>query len=181
MKVNSVLLTLICIVLANVECKKKILSFGGNGNIGSEVLVRLIDQEDYDITMVSRGNWHFDSAIRIMPKVKNAICDRAKEAACAAEDPNCDINSLKNCTELMEVINETEMFDAVLDFSGYEAKWIHDAVSVLKDKVRVYVYISTDSVYEVSEAKGSPRQSKESDARRPTDLTKRRELNASDR
>ena len=45
---------------------------------------------------------------------------------------------------------ETQRFDIVLDFSGYEPKWIHDNCQVLKGKVGVYVYISTDSVYEVS-------------------------------
>ena len=50
----------------------------------------------------------------------------------------------------MNVINETDIFDVVLDFSGYEPKWIHDNCQVLKDKVGVYIYISTDSVYEVS-------------------------------
>ena len=49
----------------------------------------------------------------------------------------------------MKIIQETERFDVVLDFSGYEPKWIHDNCQVLKGKVGVYIYISTDSVYEV--------------------------------
>ena len=49
----------------------------------------------------------------------------------------------------MKIIQETERFDVVLDFSGYEPKWIHDNCQVLRGKVGVYIYISTDSVYEV--------------------------------
>ena len=45
--------------------KRNILSFGGNGMIGSAVLDRLIKMEIYNITMVSRGSWHYDSNIRI--------------------------------------------------------------------------------------------------------------------
>ncbi len=52
----------------------------------------------------------------------------------------------------------------------------------LKDKdVGVYVYISTDSVYEVSEAKPTPRRSVESDAVRPTDLKVQARLKSADR
>ena len=45
--------------------KKNLLSFGGNGMIGSAVLDRLIKTDAYHITMVSRGSWHYDSNLRI--------------------------------------------------------------------------------------------------------------------
>ena len=45
--------------------RKKVLSFGGNGMIGSEVMHLMAQEEGaYDVTLVSRGNWHFDSAER---------------------------------------------------------------------------------------------------------------------
>ena len=45
--------------------KKNLLSFGGNGMIGSAVLDRLIKTDAYYVTMVSRGSWHYDSNLRI--------------------------------------------------------------------------------------------------------------------
>ena len=45
--------------------KKNLLSFGGNGMIGSAVLDRLIKTDAYHVTMVSRGSWHYDSNLRI--------------------------------------------------------------------------------------------------------------------
>jgi len=72
-------------------------------------------------------------------------------------------------TYLHQVVEATGMFDVVLDFSGYEPKWIHDAAAVLKGKVGVYIYISTDSVYEVSVDKPTRRASRETDAVRPGD------------
>ena len=45
--------------------KKNLLSFGGNGMIGSAVLDRLIKTDAYFVTMVSRGSWHYDSNLRI--------------------------------------------------------------------------------------------------------------------
>ena len=51
---------------------------------------------------------------------------------------------------LLKIVNATEKFDFVLDFSAYEAKWVHDAVGILQGKLDkdtgVYLYISSDSV-----------------------------------
>ena len=162
------------------EERVKILSFGGNGMIGSEVLSRLLARGLYDVTVVSRGNWPFDSGERIRPHVNAVKCDRAKDADCAGM-PDCDINTLHYCADLMAVINGTDRFDYVLDFSGYEAKWVHDAIHALKGKVGYYVYVSTDSVYEVCEEREAERErSSESDAVRPKDPKKRDELRAAD-
>lgn len=43
----------------------KVLSFGGNGNIGSAVLAALIAEDKFDIIMTTRGGWHWDSDTRI--------------------------------------------------------------------------------------------------------------------
>lgn len=158
----------------NNNKKKKILSLGGNGMIGSATLARLISkgeraEEGYDITLVSRGSWPFDSETRIAPYVKSINCDRQL--------------GLANCPELMEEIESTDQYYAVLDFSGYTPNWVKDAAEVLKDKTRVYVYVSTDSVYEVVEGKTyaeSGRRSVETDAVRPTDEDLRKQLNEFD-
>lgn len=105
--------------------------------IGSATLSHLIEDGSYDITLVSRGTWPFDTAETIQPHVRSVICDREY--------------TLQSCQELMQIIHTTDEFHAVLDFSGFEPKWIQDAVKVLDGKVRVYIYVSTDSVYEVSE------------------------------
>ena len=161
--------------------RAKILSFGGNGMIGSEVLSRLLAREaGYDITVVSRGNWPFDSGERVRPHVSAVKCDRAKDAECAGL-PDCDINTLHYCVDLMSVVNATDRFDYVLDFSGYEAKWVHDAIHALKGKVGYYVFVSTDSVYEVCEERQSDSdRSSELDAVRPKDADKKDKLRMSD-
>jgi nucleoside-diphosphate-sugar epimerase len=141
MKIRFFLLALL--IATVVPClaasgeKKKILSFGGNGMIGTATLLRLIDTQEYDITLVSRGTWPFDTEQVIKPHVTAVVCNR--------ED------SLESCSELINIIETTDEFYAVLDFSGFEPTWVQDAVQVLQNKVRVYVYVSTDSVYEVSE------------------------------
>lgn len=67
---------------------------------------------------MSRGNWHFDSAVRVKPFVKNVICDRAKEAACAHEK-ECDINTLKNCTDLMKARLLLHVYPTVMAYQAF--------------------------------------------------------------
>jgi len=164
-------LVALCVSTLTEEIKLKVLSFGGNGNIGSAVLKRMIDSGSYDIVMTTRGSWHWDSEDRIGSFVRTATCNRDYQPACAADAnaTDCDINAIRQCKELMKIIEDTEKFDVVLDFSGYEPKWIHDNCQVLKDKVGIYIYISTDSVYEVSIDKPTKRPSIETDAIRPQD------------
>ena len=92
---------------AAAAANKKVLSFGGNGNIGSEVMTRLAAEGGYDITLVSRGNWHFDSALRVMPHVNLVVCDRGNDEQpppLAKEDPaGGQDNALKQCKELMDL------------------------------------------------------------------------------
>ncbi|XP_040578642.1 uncharacterized protein [Lepeophtheirus salmonis] len=164
------------------KSKKSILSFGGNGNIGSEVLYQLISTKEYDdiYTVFRSGEWYFDNGERVAPKVTYLSCDRAKDPPCPENEDPCDINSLKLCPDLFKIMNKTE-FDIVLDFSAYEPKWIRDVLGLLKLKEDgVYIYISTDSVYEVSKPKTSRRPSVETDAVRPDDFKIRDQLKNSD-
>ena len=142
---------------------RKILVFGGNGFIGSETVRRLLNRGD-EITIVNRGNWYFDSEERIKPFVKAHFrCDRDK--------------SLKlDCEELFT----SGDYDAVIDFSSYTARQIKQVVDILRGRVGVYIYISTDSIYEVCEKTHSG-PSIEEDAVRPKSGRKRLELKKEER
>ena len=81
----------------------------------------------------------------------------------------------------MEEAKKSGGFEAVLDFSAYEPKWVHDALDILKDvKVGVYIYVSSDSVYDVSVPKTTKRLSVEEDAVRPDDPKLRSKLQKED-
>ena len=181
----ALLLLFLCIngCRGDAPGKKKILSFGGNGNIGSEVLFRLINdpQDQYEIYLVSRGNWYWDTKERIAPFVTHINCDRGDEK-------NGNGNPLQKCPALIKLIRETDQFYSVLDFSGVYPNWISNALDVFREhdnedggKVRVYVYVSSDSVYEVSKEKNpKDRKSIESDAVRPENEQERKILNEAD-
>lgn len=67
-----------------------------------------------------------------------------------------------------------------MDFSSYHPDTLESLLNTIKDKFGFYVYISTDSVYEVSAPKHYKNISTEVDAVRPANLTLREELNAKD-
>ncbi len=85
-----------------------------------------------------KGNWgDWDQKLRIKSRVfKNIICDRKKD-------------SLKPfINDYLE--DENFKFDAVIDFSAYENRVIKNALNdIPADKIKLYILISTDSVYEV--------------------------------
>ena len=51
-----------------------------------------------------------------------------------------------------------EHFDAVIDFSAYDSDVMKDTLKVLEDQIKLYIYISTDSVYEVGDVFFSPQK-----------------------
>ena len=137
---------------------RRILVFGGNGFIGSETVRRLLDKGD-EITIVNRGNWYFDSEERIKPFVSEHFrCNR---------DKLLEIE----CEELLT----SGYYDAVIDFSSYNMRQIKQVVEILRDRVGIYVYISTDSIYEVCD-KTHTGSTTEEDAVRPKSPKKRLQL-----
>jgi hypothetical protein len=79
----------------------QILILGGNGFIGSSLAAKLLSIESYNVTILNRGRYYFDSKSRIDPYVRRMVCDRG---------------DIYNCTEL---VNSTQYYDAVVDYSSY--------------------------------------------------------------
>ena len=59
------------------------------------------------------------------------------------------IRKSSNAVEKLRNAIGDEQFDAVVDFSAYDSDVVKDALKVLDDRFKLYIYISTDSVYEV--------------------------------
>uniref|UniRef100_T1IJ26 NAD-dependent epimerase/dehydratase domain-containing protein n=1 Tax=Strigamia maritima TaxID=126957 RepID=T1IJ26_STRMM len=170
-KLSSLLLLLINCEIYNCQLfgmqqENTVLVFGGNGFIGAEAVTQFL-QNDYKVTCVNRGNWYWDSDDRIKPKVTNVRCDRNK--------------GLNKCKEFLHQMAVMERpWDVVLDFSGYRPEVVENTLQVLENRMRLYIYISSDSVYEVSKPKVDPGLSKEEDATRPESLEEQEELNQRD-
>lgn len=122
--------------------------------LGSETVARL-KLRGHDITILHRGTWYWDSALRIKPWVKFVQCDREDFDVCA--------------DKLGDITREKGIFDAVIDFSGYKPSHIKDFMGKMRSKIRRYIYISTDSVYEVCQEPSHDGPTLEEDAVRPED------------
>ncbi|CAF3920133.1 unnamed protein product [Adineta steineri] len=144
--------------------KRKLLVFGGNGFLGGETVVELLATNTFDITVINRGNWNdYDSSIRIRPFVKAINIDRKSS----------------NALEQLRTAIGNEHFDAVIDFSAYDSDVVKDALKALEGRIKLYVYISTDSVYEVC-LPTSNSLSSEIDSIRPTDTDEYERLRRKD-
>ncbi|XP_066931110.1 dTDP-D-glucose 4,6-dehydratase-like [Clytia hemisphaerica] len=164
-KGNATMKFILCIILTLLPYvdahKKRILIFGGNGFLGSHLVKGLADSgEDYEITLVNRGNVYFNSdkdATSYADKI--LICDR-------------DTLLRSSCPGLLG----KSKYDVVIDFSSYKDQQIEQVIDILKNRVGIYIMISTDAVYEVSEKHHSERTREEDSKNEPEDLKKREEL-----
>ncbi|CAC5376694.1 unnamed protein product [Mytilus coruscus] len=169
MKLISVFLILaFCIIHVISDKPLNILVFGGNGFIGAETVERILS-ENHKVTLVNRGNWYWDSGIKIKPFVQHITCDRTQP--------------LKDCNLLQSFLLESGdslYFDFVIDFSGYFSFQIKDVLETFQNQIGKYIFISSDSVYEVCKEKHHYEFTVETDAVRPTDEKSQQELNEKD-
>lgn len=164
MCVHSIFIIHICRITLGTQ--QNILVFGGNGFMGAETVERILSQNDnYKVTLINRGNWYWDSDTRIKPFVHNIICDRTQ--------------LLSVCVSLQSILSDGVYFDFVVDFSAYHPFQITNVLEIFQGMIGRYIYVSSDSVYEVCE-KSHDGYALETDAVRPVDETVRRELNAKD-
>ncbi|KAH9496041.1 hypothetical protein Btru_014994 [Bulinus truncatus] len=143
---------------------KQILIYGGNGFIGTKTAELLIEA-GHKLTLVNRGNWYWDSAFTVKPFVQHIKCDR--------------LHPIEKCPELQEYIYNVEKIDAVIDFSAYQVQALEKSLNLVHRKTKLYIYISTDSVYDVC-IKNHEGLTLESDAIRPESEEMRASFQASE-
>ncbi|KAF0289396.1 Chloroplast stem-loop binding protein b, chloroplastic [Amphibalanus amphitrite] len=143
--------------------KQSVLMVGGNGLMGGETASLLISEGTFDLTLLNRGTVYFDSAQRIDPHVNHICCDRRG-----------------SLTELESETTRRGRWDFVIDFCAYRASDVTNLLAALDGRFGHYVYISSDSVYEVSAPSAGGGPSVEEDARRPEDPAERARLAAAD-
>ena len=144
-----------------------VLLIGGSGFIGGH-LVEYLHGQNRRIYAVNRGitwNASWKSSLKDLIQ-KHYVCDR-------------DIEGLANCTRLLEAnFSDVSM---VVDFSCYNAGQMDDVLKFLSIKFGqnsspLYVFISSDAVYEVCEKPSGGLFLKENDAVRPNDTLERQRL-----
>lgn len=129
--------------------------------MGSSLVLKLLSAGKH-VTILNRGTWYFDSKSRIEPYVEHLVCDRT---------------AIYKCTQL---VNSTQYYNAVVDFSSYGSQNIQSILGLLRGRYGRYIYISSDSVYEVCLQNPHGGPSREEDAVRPGNKQERDTLNSKD-
>src|SRR5262245_45940002 len=100
--------------------KLRILILGGTGFIGPYQVQYALDR-GHTVTLFNRGRTN----PQLFPNVGKLVGDRAN-----------DLKSL-----------EGRDWDVVIDNSATDPRWVERSASLLKDRVKRYVFVSTRSVY----------------------------------
>jgi len=104
--------------------------------MGAEFVDQVLNKcgETVDITICNRGRAYFDS--------KERVFDRLKPEQIVKFDRQKD--------EINEVLSEhAKNTDIVVDFSCFSGEEMTETIGLFGKHIELYIYISTDSVYEV--------------------------------
>ncbi|KAL8431987.1 hypothetical protein ACSSS7_004950 [Eimeria intestinalis] len=146
---------------------RRVLILGGTGFIGITTTLALL-KEGFEVCLANRGNVYWNKNLSQLPGVEHIKADREDADAFAAA---------------LEAAARSQPWLGVVDFSAYKKHHVKAALKGLeKNGFAVYVHISTDSVYEVSEASNWENSSfiDEEHASRPADKQKAWVLNKKD-
>lgn len=122
-----------------------VLVLGGTGFRGYYTTERLI-QEGHEVTVLSRGNSYWGNMEQLRDRMEHWRCNRTLSLDHGG-GVQPDSSGLALCTALT---SSTHVFDAVVDFSSSTSHELKQAVKLLKDRVKFYVFLSNHLVYEVS-------------------------------
>ncbi len=102
----------------------KALLIGGTGTISTAVVDRLVNELQWEVWLVNRGN-------------------RKNEAARDVHQITADINNEADVAEKLKGLT----FDTVCEFIGFHVQDVERDYRLFKDKARQYIFISTASAY----------------------------------
>lgn len=157
------------------------LILGGNGFIGFETVCCILSkyattERACCITLANRGrSWDWDKREILKAKVEKSGPSAVRMIHIDRKQP------LANCPELLRSVSSVQRFRAVIDFSAYKPFTLKDSIKLLGEKCHIYIFISTDSVYEVCVRKLHSRGSEEADAVRPSSAKEQKILKSLDR
>lgn len=104
--------------------KKRALFIGGTGTISTAIVKRLVNELDWEVYVLNRGNRG-----DVLPKEIHQII--------------CDINDEKAVLEKLGDLT----FDSVCEFIGFTVDQVQRDYRLFKDKTKQYIYISSASAY----------------------------------
>ncbi|ELU03475.1 hypothetical protein CAPTEDRAFT_208513, partial [Capitella teleta] len=157
---------------------KNCLIFGGNGFLGYETLLAITSLRNINVVVANRGrSWQWGKlrSLEERTQAKGPFKGMPQIFKLDRKEP------LTRAGELMKYIYSVDSIDFVIDFSAYNKYAIEQVIETeeLRRKIGHYIYISTDSVYEVCDVSaGKPLR--ECDSIRPSCPKRRHKLDKKD-
>jgi nucleoside-diphosphate-sugar epimerase len=106
------------------KMKKKALFIGGTGTISTAIVKRLVNDLDWEVWVLNRGN-----RLDVLPDaVKHVVAD------------------INNESDVLEKLGE-QTFDCICEFIGFTVDQVERDYRLFKGKTKQYIYISSASAY----------------------------------
>ena len=104
--------------------KKKALFIGGTGTISTAIVKRLVNDLDWEVWVLNRGN-----RLDVLPDaVKHVVAD------------------INNESDVLEKLGD-QTFDCICEFIGFTVDQVERDCRLFKGKTKQYIYISSASAY----------------------------------
>lgn len=122
-----------------------ILVLGGSEFMGRTFIQDLLKDETNKVFMINRGKSYWNETPKENSKVLHYYGNRSEYI---------EFEKLVNYVSEKHGIGEDDnKWDLVVDFSCFERKEIKSVIRALKNKCKLYVFISSDSIYDVCDKK----------------------------
>lgn len=105
--------------------------------MGKELLSMLSKEEDYEVHFINRGKNYWNREVDNIPNIHFTYANR--------EDKKDFTEVLRYLTKKLQIAS----WEAVIDFSCYKYSSVKCVYDALRGMVNLYVFISTDSIYDV--------------------------------
>lgn len=116
--------------------------------MGKELLSDLSNDESYEVHYINRGKSYWNNSVN---KIKNVHFTYGNR-----EETSDFTLLLRYLSKKLGVgINERK-WEAVIDFSAFYSNQVRSVYAALRGLCNLYVFISTDSVYDVCKVKSQP-------------------------
>ena len=122
-----------------------ILVLGGSEFTGRTFVNDLLEDESNSIYMINRGKPYWGESFKDHDRVRHYYGNRSEYLEFQ--------KLIGYISEKHEITTNGKKWDLVVDFSSFERKEVKSAIRALKNKCRLYVFISSDSIYDVCDKK----------------------------
>jgi nucleoside-diphosphate-sugar epimerase len=124
--------------------KINVLILGGTKFMGRSLVMKMAANANFEVHIINRMKDHWDNEISELVNITWSYGDRKKH------NEFTKYLVYYNKKHGFGEANGGRVWDLVIDFCSYERKDVKSVVRSLSGLVKLYIFISSDSVYEVS-------------------------------